>query len=291
LTPLSILLILISALLHSSWNFFTKRGNWPLEFFFWVFLWGSLIYLPFFFGFGHFPALLLQLSVRAWVLPLLSALVQTFYFICLFKAYQLADLSLVYPISRSAPFFTQIWAIWFIGEVLSIQGIIGIGLVMAGIFLISMREFQLGSLVSSFHFSPRPYLLAFSSAVAGSIYSVIDKVSVQILHPLFFIWFINLWMCLATGIYLLFRKETSFRKVWREWKKDIFIIALLQNGGYLLILMALQTSKVSYVVAFRQVAALFGAGMGIFFLKESYWKTRLTGGLILTSGLVLIGMA
>ena len=34
-----------------------------------------------------------------------------------------------------------------------------------------------------------------------------------------------------------------------------------------------------------------GAGMGIYFLKESYWKTRITGALILTLGLVLIGLS
>ncbi len=62
-------------------------------------------------------------------------------------------------------------------------------------------------------------------------------------------------------------------------------------SAYLLVLMAMQMSKVSYVVAFRQVGALFGAGMGIFFLKESQWKTRLSGALILTLGLVLIGLA
>jgi uncharacterized membrane protein len=55
--------------------------------------------------------------------------------------------------------------------------------------------------------------------------------------------------------------------------------------------MALQMSKVSYVVAFRQVGALFGAGMGIHFLKESYSKTRITRSLILTLGVVLIGLA
>jgi hypothetical protein len=39
------------------------------------------------------------------------------------------------------------------------------------------------------------------------------------------------------------------------------------------------------------VRALFGAGMEVFFLKESYWKTRITGALILTLGLLLIGLA
>jgi drug/metabolite transporter (DMT)-like permease len=79
--------------------------------------------------------------------------------------------------------------------------------------------------------------------------------------------------------------------VWQESKKEILIVTVLLNMAYLLVLMALQTSKVSYVVAFRQVGALFGAGMGILFLKESEWKTRLSGALILTLGLVLIGLA
>ncbi len=80
-------------------------------------------------------------------------------------------------------------------------------------------------------------------------------------------------------------------KVWRESKKEIFIVTILQNLTYLLVLIALQESKVSYVVAFRQVGVLFGVGMGAILLKESYWKTRITGALILTMGLVLIAFA
>jgi drug/metabolite transporter (DMT)-like permease len=98
-------------------------------------------------------------------------------------------------------------------------------------------------------------------------------------------------MTTFTGLYLIFRREVSFLKIWKESKREILLIAILQNIAYLLVLMALQMSKVSYVVAFRQVGALFGAGMGIFFLKESHWKTRITGALILTVGLVLIGLA
>jgi uncharacterized membrane protein len=292
LTPLSILLILVSALIHSSWNFFIKRGNWPVEFFFWVFLWGVLLYLPFFIGFGVFPSFLLQSPTKLWWIVILSGFFETIYFICLIDAYRKGDLSLVYPISRSAPLFTQIWAISFIGEILSQRGILGIGLVMIGLFAISLKDFRLNHFISqSNHFTSRPYLLALSAAIASSIYSVIDKVGVQILHPVFYIWLINLWMSIFTGLYFFLRKEGSFWKIWQESKREILIIAILQNSAYLLVLMALKMSKVSYVVAFRQVGALFGAGMGIFLLKESYWKTRITGAIILTLGLVLIGLA
>ena len=293
MTPLSILLILISAVLHSSWNFFSKRGNWPLEFYLWVFLWGTLLYLPFFISLTSFPALLFEAPLRLWLLSFSSGLIQTIYFICLIEAYRIGDLSIVYPISRSAPLYTLLWATLFIGEILSTKGVIGVGLVILGIFVISMRGFHLKgfSPQSQKSFSSLPYLLAFIAAVSGSIYSVLDKVVVQILHPVFCTWLINVWMSIDVGIYLLFHREVPLLKVWKESKKEIFTIVLLQNIGYGCFLMALTMSKVSYVVAFRQVSALFGAGMGILLLKESQWKTRMVGALILTLGLVLIGLA
>ena len=292
MTPFSIVLVLISAVIHSSWNFFTKRGNWLLEFFFWVFLWGVLLYLPFFIAFGAFPSFLLQAPPKLWWLTISSGFFETIYFVCLVGAYRGGDLSLVYPISRSAPVFTQIWAIFFIGEILSQRGIGGIVLVMIGLFVISLKDFHIEHIIPQPNgFTSRPYLLALTAALASSIYSVIDKVGVQMLHPVFYIWFINLWMTTFTGLYLILRREVSFLKIWKESKREILLIAILQNIAYLLVLMALQMSKVSYVVAFRQVGALFGAGMGIYFLKESYWKTRITGALILTLGLLTIGFA
>jgi drug/metabolite transporter (DMT)-like permease len=292
LTSFSITLVLISALIHSSWNFFTKRGNWPGEFFFWVFFMGIVLYLPFFIAFGVFPFSPIHTSPRLWGLTLSSGFFETIYFVCLVAAYRGGDLSLVYPISRSAPLFTQIWAILFIGEILSPAGVGGIVLVMIGLFAISLKGFHIEpTFPQPNRFTSRPYLLALTAAVASSIYSVIDKVGVQMLHPVFYLWFINLWMATFMALYLILRREVSFLRIWKESKKEILIIAILQNIAYLLVLMALQMSKVSYVVAFRQVGALFGAGMGIYFLKESHWKTRITGALILTLGLLSIGLA
>jgi drug/metabolite transporter (DMT)-like permease len=281
----------LSAFIHSSWNFIAKRGNWPLEFFFWGFLCGALMYLPFLAGLGYLPFFLGQLSLKALAISLTSGFIQTIYFICLIKAYRMADLSLVYPISRSAPLFTQIWAFLLIGEMVSFQGIVGISLVILGIFVTSTREFHSKRVIPSFHASRRPYFLALAAALAGSVYVVFDKAGVQILHPLLFGCLINLWMCTFIGLYTWRHKETGLLRIWHESKKDIVMIAFLQNVGYILILWALQWSKVSYVISFRQAGVLFGALMGILFLKESHWKTRLTGAVILTLGLVLIGLA
>lgn len=293
MTPLSILLVLISALIHSSWNFFTKRGNFPVEFFFWVFFWGIFLYLPFFIVFGVLPSLFSKLSWALIGLIILSGFFETIYFICLIEAYRGGgDLSLVYPISRSAPLFTQIWAIALIGETLSSKGILGILLVMVGLYIIPQKGLRLKDILSPPHrFVARPLILAFLAAVASSIYSVIDKVGVQLIHPLFYLWWINLSMTLHTGVYLLFKRKNSLSKTWNESKKEVLFISILQNAAYFLVLMAMAMSKVSYVVAFRQSGVLFGALFGIVFLKEKNWKIRLTGIIFMTLGLILIGLA
>jgi len=292
LTSIGILLVLISALTHSLWNFFTKRGNFPVAFFFWVSLWGIIVYLPFFIGLGVSPSVFLEAPIGLWWKVILSGIFEAIYFVCLIKAYQVGDLSLIYPISRSAPLFTQIWAILLIGEVFSGMGFIGITLVMGGLFIISLKDFHLQPSKTAFsHLNIRAILLAFSAALASSIYSVIDKSAVEMIHPIYYLWLINLSMSCFIGLYLLFYREISLRKVWNESKKEVLLVTLLQNFAYLLVLLAMTTSKVSYVVAFRQAGALFGALMGIILLKETQWKTRITGAFILTIGLVLIGLA
>ena len=263
-----------------------------MEFFLWVFLWGTLLYLPFFITLTPFPALLFEAPLQIWYLSFVSGLIQTIYFICLIEAYRTGDLSFVYPVSRSSPLITVLWASLFIGEILSSTGVVGVGLVTLGIFLISIRDIQLKRPLSRpGDLSLRPYLLSVIAALLGSIYPVVDKRMVQILHPVFYTWLINFWMTIFVGVYLLRWRKASFSRVWAESKKEIFTIVFLQNIGYGCFLMALGMSKVSYTMAFRQMSVLFGALMGTLFLKESHWKTRIIGASILAVGLVLIGTA
>ena len=184
-----------------------------MEFYFWVFLCSSLLYLPFFFGFGAFPSFFSQTPLWVWSLNFISGLVQTIYFICLIVAYREGDLSLVYPISRSAPLFTLFWATLFIGEILSLMGVFGISLVTLGIFVISVKDFHSKRILAQpKHFPFWPYVLALIAALSGSIYSVVDKVAVQILHPVFYTWLINFWMSIDRGNLSLFPSgSTDFK--------------------------------------------------------------------------------
>ena len=257
-----------------------------------VFLSGTLFYIPIFIMLGAFPFPTGSIDQKLWLFSSLSGFVQTVYFICLIKAYRVGDLSLIYPISRSYPLLTQIWATLLIDEILSIQGAIGILLVTFGIFVMFMRNLRSRSVMPEPNpLNSRIYLYAFAAVLTGSFISLIDKVGLQLTRPIYYTWFINFWMAVYTGGFILFRKGGALAKIWQDSKREILVIAALQNLSYFSFMMALQMSKVGYAVAFRQVGALFGAFMGILFLKERHWKTRMAGALILTLGLVLIALA
>jgi uncharacterized membrane protein len=64
----------------------------------------------------------------------------------------------------------------------------------------------------------------------------------------------------------------------------------LMRGGYLLVLVAMSIAPVSYILALRQVSVVFGALMGVIFLKESYGSVRIIGSIIIFIGVFILGV-
>jgi len=58
-----------------------------------------------------------------------------------------------------------------------------------------------------------------------------------------------------------------------------------------MILFALQISKVSYVAAVREVSIVFSALIGILLLQEKNASQKLLGAVLISLGVVLIGLS
>ncbi|MCW3978642.1 MAG: EamA family transporter, partial [Candidatus Bathyarchaeota archaeon] len=125
---LPFVLVIASAFSHTAWNVLAK-GSTDKESFMWLMNVTSLFtLLPVFY-----------LLLPDWRLPLaavpfllVSGLALTLYFIFLGKAYELGDLSVVYPIVRSSPLFVTLLAMAFLGEEVSPWGGVGILLIVLG---------------------------------------------------------------------------------------------------------------------------------------------------------------
>ena len=123
------LLVFLSSVLHAGWNYLAKTIPSGAPFVWLAAAVMTVVLLPwvalylFWYGFAWTPANLAALA--------LTGLLHLVYFLVLQKGYQVADLSLVYPLARgSGPVFTTIGAVWLLGEQVTLFPVFGLLLIV-----------------------------------------------------------------------------------------------------------------------------------------------------------------
>lgn len=280
--PAALALVLVAAIFHSVWNFVLKAEPRRLEASLLALGTAVLICAPVVLvhPLGEVPA-------RAWMLVLLSGVFETAYLFTLTAAYEVGDLSLVYPIARGvAPLVVTPFAVLVLGEHVSPLGLLGIALVIAGIFATHS-----GFLRAAADAGARPaVVLAALTGVMIAGYSLINKVGVQTMPVglyAFSILFVDL--CLLA---LVLRLRGPL--VWPapgapRWRA--VAIGALMLGAYLGILTALTLAPVSYVVAGREVSIVVTALAGALVLRERHSPRRIAGAVVIFAGLVVLAFS
>ena len=134
MTSLSLGLILMSALAHSTWNFLLKQSG-DQEVFVWCLLVSASVLLA---PLGAVLFWLHPFAVTGWWFVLATIVLHILYFVLLGRGYALADLSLVYPIARGiGPMLVPILAVLILGETIAPLAIFGIAAIVTGIFTVS----------------------------------------------------------------------------------------------------------------------------------------------------------
>lgn len=279
-------LILLSALIHPLWNMILKRSEEKIVFYFNIHL--------FFTVFGCFALFVFpvgSLSAGAWLLVILSSLAHFFYQIYLCRTYEMGDLSLTYPIIRSAPLFVVIMGAVFLRERLSVPAIAGIVIIVIGAQMINQKKLSLKALARSWgHADRRVLAAALLTAFFSALYSVVDKKGVLLVHPVLFFYLFFAVSGLLFGLYMLVKpgRKVNYVSFTRVNARKICLAALLEFGSYVLVLYAFRLTGVATVVAIRQISVVFGAVYGIVFLKEKYGKVRILASLIIFAGIFLL---
>src|SRR5689334_14788790 len=133
----SLSLVVLAAFIHATWNLLSKRAaDAGATFVFAYNLFACLVYLP-------WMIWLLIYGDLHWNIAfclVLSAAIHLAYSLCLQRGYQVADLSVVYPIARgTGPMLSSIGAFMLLRETPTTQGIFGLLAVVAGIGFISTQ--------------------------------------------------------------------------------------------------------------------------------------------------------
>jgi drug/metabolite transporter (DMT)-like permease len=280
MTALALGLVLASALFHATWNLMAKRAGGGA-----AFVWlADLLALAVFFPLFVWDLLSGNSSIGPLQVLFMvgSGTLHVTYFLTLLRGYRAGDLSLVYPLARgTGPVISTAGAIILFAERPSLLALGGAGLIALGAFLLTggPRALAAGNAVAAAGYG----LL---TGVLIGAYTLWDKagLSVGMLSPLVLYYGGTLTRA-AILLPRMARRKQQFQAEWRAHKPELFAVAVLGTLSYLLVLVALGMSPVSYVAPAREISILLGAVMGARFLAEGDSLRRLAA-----SGAMVVGV-
>ena len=291
MSTIAILLVLLSALLHALRSMFTKASG-DKQIFLWLYSIFALLFFSPFFLYFLFRVGVNDPAAYAWSAG--SGFIHFMYWMFMTSAYKEGDLSHVYPIMRSSPALVLLIAVLFLGEQVSVQGASGILLVAAGVYFINMKQISGEELLAPIKsiVRDRSTRFAFLTLISVALYSIVDKMAVEHIHPVQFAFFhLFFGMCYYTPYILLSKNVNQIRSEWDSGPLRIIMAGVIGIAGYALILVAFTIERVSYIVGLRQTSIIFAVLMGSYLLKEKYKGIRLAGAAIIFIGGFLISTA
>jgi len=289
MNPLPMALVLVSTLMHAGWNLLARHQRSETLFFKRML---AVVALA-----GLVPAILSEALAHAfspvvWICVLGSGFFCGLYFLFLARAYESADFTTVYPVARALPVLLVAIGDLLRGRHPTAFGWLGMSLVMAGCFLAPLSAFRGFNLRA---YMNRTSLWMILTALGTVGYTLLDKTASERLHQgpasaarYGYMFFLMSYLFYAASLAMFHKGDRPSKSM--GWKMPAFAGAL-NFGAYWLVLWAYQLSQhASYIVAFRQFSIVIGVILAFLMYKEQGMPVRLTGTLMITSGLVLIAL-
>ncbi len=280
-------LALLTALFESGKDLFGKKGlqEQADEY---VVAWAwRLLALPF------LLPLLLVIEVRwpapvFWPALLAGGALNLLTAILYMKAIKASDLSLTVPLVTFTPLFLLFTSPLMLGEMPGPFGVIGVVLIVAGSYLLNIKERRRGALapLRALLGEPGPRLML-AVALIWSLTANIDKVGVQASTPLTWAIAVNAVISLGMLPLVLWRWRSGRALQALPWK-SLIPVGLCGGLATLCQMTAISLALVPYVIAIKRLSILFSSLAGYLFFKEKGFRERLAGSLVMLAGVAFI---
>jgi drug/metabolite transporter (DMT)-like permease len=234
--------------------------------------WSALLVLPL--------AAFVPLPHGAWQWLAASFVLHLLYLLAVVKAYEVADMSAVYPIIRgSAPVIAAAAAVLVLGDPLSLPVAAGVGLV------------SLGAMVVAFWRAPSRRGLAWALFTGFTVaaYTVVDAEGARAAPsaPSYIAW---VFLTMGTGVAALFgwrRREIMRAEAAFYWRRALVggVLSLVTYGAAL---WALRIGDVPRLAALRESSILFGVLLAAFVLKERVGRARVLSAVVIAMGAAVL---
>lgn len=293
---LALALVLVSAVMHATWNILLKTAGDPLRTATFGMLTAFCVLAPAaavaWFALGG-PAV----PTQAWLIGFVSGLVEVAYFVFLAAAYRRGDLSIVSPLARgSAPLLIVLVGVFVLGERLSTGATAGVALLIVGLLTVQ-RPWRFLQGAHAGHRGAAGFALLTGLMIAT--YTSLDRVGSQLAPPWFYA--AILWGVGAGGLLLIDLARPRIaagRYAAAPGSLNLRTAAfagMLTLTAYTLILFALSRTEVAIVGPLRESAVLITSAYGIIKLKEAVTRReitlRLTGSVLVLLGAATLALA
>jgi drug/metabolite transporter (DMT)-like permease len=296
-TPLALGLILSAACIHASWNLLAKRAGGGAAFVWAASVAGAVLWLPIVIARGEFQQV--QWSPIVFLFLFGNGVLQTLYFLTLQHGYKVGDLSVVYPLARgTGPLFSTLGAILLLGERPTPLGLLGAGLIVAGVFIIARTaattrsEVRTGSGSLQVMDQRQAVVFGVLTGIFIASYTLWDKVAVSQLHlPPVLYDTVSVTMRAVLLLPVGLRLWPQVKELWRDHKGEIVGVGFFSELGYIMILVAMQTTPVIYTAPLREVSILIATVFGALLLHEGNLRRRLPAAAAILLGVITLALS
>ncbi len=268
-------IILLASFIHATWNGMVKK--YPDK----VIAISGIV-------FGHVPCSLIAIivlpapSIESIPYIIVSAFIHQGYQWYLLSAYQLGDLTKVYPIARGfGPIVASIISIIFLGLIIHNVAILSILLICFGIMSVGIFDQGYFKNINILKYS---LLTGFFIG----LYSLVDGYGarVSLSSVTYMSWSFIIGSLMWSIILKIKNYESVFKKVINKGKKIFFIGGTLSYLIYIIVVWGFTKAPIPMVGALRESSILFSIFIGYFFLKEKITLTK-----IISITLIVVGIA
>ncbi|MEM8822671.1 MAG: EamA family transporter [Pseudomonadota bacterium] len=272
------LAVLLAAFLHAAWNAVVKGGHDKLAGMAGMSL-GHAI--P-----GLFAITLLPMpDAAAWPWIALSVALHFGYQWMLLQAYEIGDLSQVYPLARgSAPLIVTVVSVAALGATLSGQEIAAVLLVAAGILSIGLNR--------TGRANPPAVAMALVTGLFIAAYSLADGVGARLSgSPVAFFGWVAFLGAIPFAIYTRIKRPGLIQILPRVAPVAFFFGGWASFTAYGIVVWAFTQAPLALVTALRETSIVFALLIGAFVLRERVDLARIGSTFVTLCGVALMRIA
>ena len=269
------ILILLTAVAHTTWNVLLKTSENKVLFLRSFLLTASLVFIPILFFIS--PP-----DPSSYKFLAASLFIHIFYNIFLIKMYNHSEISFSYPIARGSPtLILLVISPLLLGDQISYLNNVGALILICGIFFLIFSEGN----YKKINFKGLGLSLMVASTIV--VYTLVDAKGARLSESAISY---GIYMFAMEGIifnvaYILFFKDKKIpMQFFFKEKYKILLASLLVTFAYLPILYAFTKVNVPSVAALREISILFTSIYGVYFLKEKFGLVK-----VISAGLVVVG--